>query len=408
MFDPEKSGRPRVALVFGDTDAVQHLRAAVSSHVQIVYDTAAAEFDAARLADAQATAALVNLGGGDWLDAVESRLRAAGVAVVYNDPEISRGLEGWAQARWLRHLTAKLRGSVDYDPPRPATAVQSPPAPEPEPEPEPEAAPAVPSMAVDATENVTVPIVERPLSPVEIASMTVDFGAGPTPIPPPAARGEEMAATHDDGDATDGVELQLATPEADAPVSVAGLPDQPGAASRPAAAPALEPEAADMLDVDTEALSALIDARLAAADDHASPESPAVWRIVQGGGVSAVELAPDALQSEDVASTPAAPLPAAPVDDAEVLNALPSLDDWQLVDPNAPDAPAPSPRHDEHELPAISFDLAGLELVPMEPVVQVELRSEPIDRWMHDVDGQDRDGATKGRRAVPDAKGSHA
>ncbi|HEU4855737.1 MAG TPA: hypothetical protein VFS86_00375 [Rhodanobacteraceae bacterium] len=400
MFDPEKNGRPRVALVFGDAGAAQHLRAAVSSHVQIVYDTAAAEFDVARLADAHATAALVNLGGGDWLDAVESRLRAAGVAVVYNDPEISRGLEGWAQARWLRHLTAKLRGSADYDPPRPVTATQSPSAHEPD---------AVPSMVVDETGNVTVPIVERPLSPVEIASMTVDFGAGPTPIPPPAARGDEMAVPpHDDGDAADGVELQLAALETDAPVSVAGLADPPDAMPQPAVAPVLEPEAADALDVDTEALSAQIDARLAATDDHASPESPAVWRIVQGGGVSPVELAPDALRSEGVAATPAGPSPAAPVDDAEVLNALPSLDDWQLVDPSAPDAPALSPKRDEHELPAVSFDLAGLELVPMEPVVQVELQPEPSGRWMHDVGGQDRDGGTKGRRAVPGAKGSHA
>ena len=120
---PMPSARPRVALVFGDAASAAHLRDAVAGHAEIVYDTPASEFDAARLVESQARAALVNLDGCDWLDSVEARLRETGVAVVFNDPEISRGLEGWAQARWLRHLTAKLRGSSDYDPPRPAASV---------------------------------------------------------------------------------------------------------------------------------------------------------------------------------------------------------------------------------------------------------------------------------------------
>jgi two-component system chemotaxis response regulator CheB/chemosensory pili system protein ChpB (putative protein-glutamate methylesterase) len=122
VLDEKLSIRPRVALVFGDPVSAGHLRDAVASHVQIVYEARAADFDASRLLDSEATAALVNLDSCDWLDAVETRLHDAGVAVVFNDPEISGRLDGWEQARWLRHLTAKLSGSNEYDPPRPATA----------------------------------------------------------------------------------------------------------------------------------------------------------------------------------------------------------------------------------------------------------------------------------------------
>ena len=110
---------PRIALVYGQEAAVAHVREAVGGQVDVVYAASADEFDFTRMHDTRAMAALVNLDGGDWLDAVEARLQEAGVAVIYNDPEISRGLEGWERARWLRHLVAKLRGSRDVDPPRP-------------------------------------------------------------------------------------------------------------------------------------------------------------------------------------------------------------------------------------------------------------------------------------------------
>ncbi|MGN6191507.1 MAG: hypothetical protein ACTHM4_05110, partial [Rhodanobacteraceae bacterium] len=119
MPDRAMETLPRIALVFGDEAAVAHVREAMAGHVEIEYASAAVDFDAARLASAGVASALVNLDGGDWLETVESALHAAGIAVVYNDPEMSQSLEGWSRARWLRHLVAKLRGSRDVDPPRP-------------------------------------------------------------------------------------------------------------------------------------------------------------------------------------------------------------------------------------------------------------------------------------------------
>ncbi|MES2402771.1 MAG: hypothetical protein V4567_00360, partial [Pseudomonadota bacterium] len=171
MLDQKIPARPRVALVFGDADSASHLRDAVASQVEIVYETAAADFDVARVTGAQATAALVNLDDCDSLDSVEARLQDTGVAVVFNDPEISSKLEGWAQARWLRHLTAKLSGSSDFDPPRPIVAPAAPVIAEAV-----SAAEGLPENATPAAAEA-LRVVERPLSPAEIESMTADFGA---------------------------------------------------------------------------------------------------------------------------------------------------------------------------------------------------------------------------------------
>jgi two-component system chemotaxis response regulator CheB/chemosensory pili system protein ChpB (putative protein-glutamate methylesterase) len=379
------SMRPRVALVFGDPDSAGHLRDAVTSHVEIVYEARAADFDAARLRDSQATAALVNLDGCDWLDAVEARLHDAGVAVVFNDPEISSKLDGWEQARWLRHLTAKLSGNNEYDPPRPAAASSQPVV--------------AAAEEVDADHGHAVgtevpaadaaPVVERPLSPAEIESMTADFGAVPEAAVP-AGSDEAPVATSQSVEA-DGAEAPESTgvePELEMQPPAMAVDDTATVSSPDAQAGDPEPGDTDALDVDTEALSAMIDARLAEAENEsegASGGSPEVWRVVEGGSVSAVEP-PSAVPAQEVsepAAIAAAVQPAAPVDDSDVLGALPSLDDWQLVDPDAPIAPAASAKRDEPPQPSTSLDFAGLELVPVEMVAPPEVNSEPVERWMH-------------------------
>lgn len=368
MLDQKIPARPRVALVFGDANAASHLRDAVSGQVEIVYETSAADFDVSRVAGSQATAALVNLEDCASLDNVEARLQEAGVAVVFNDPEISSKLEGWAQARWLRHLTAKLSGSSDFDPPRPVVA---------------QAAPAVAEATIEdlpesgmAAADEALQVVERPLSPAEIESMTASFGALQEPREHSAEIDATMAPVLLDAEsvhtsAASETEAPLASIPADAIVSIAPSPDSHA-----------ERADADALDVDTEALSAMIDARLAAAEGEPEPESPEVWRVIETGDVSAVELPPPAPADAEpaVAST-------APVEEADVLKALPSLDDWQLVDPDVPAAPAANPKRDEAAIPALSIDFAGLELVPVETIVPITLNSEPVERWMHDVSG---------------------
>lgn len=401
MLDQKIPARPRVALLFGAASSADHLRDAVSNHVEIVYEASAADFDISRLVVSRATAALVNLDDCELLDSVEARLQETGVAVVFNDPEISSKLDGWALARWLRHLTAKLSGNSDFDPPRPMAAQTAPVV----------AAAAVEVQSSAETGSAAAPaaedaphIMERPLSPAEIESMTADFGAVQEPsmstadlagtaIAAPAsadvgsARSPALAITEFE------TETPLPAPAAGAMDVAIAMPEKD-----------IEHGDADALDVDTAALSAMIDARLAAAEGEAVPKSPEVWRVIEGGSVSAVELPP--IGPEPVAVAPAAARqPEMPIDDADVLKALPSLDDWQLVDPDAPVAPVP--KRDEHVLPALSIDFGDLELVPMETMVPIELNEEPAERWMHASD--DNGGAPgKSKPATADSKGEHA
>jgi two-component system chemotaxis response regulator CheB/chemosensory pili system protein ChpB (putative protein-glutamate methylesterase) len=404
VHDQKIPARPRVALVFADPDSAGHLRDAVSNHVDIVYETSAADFDVSRVAGSQATAALVNLDDCESLDAVETRLQEAGVAVVFNDPEISGKLDGWAQARWLRHLTAKLSGNSDFDPPRPATPQAAPVIAVPEAQSSTETGSASTSGTSDAPR-----LVERPLSPAEIESMTADFVAVQEPQVSPANFDEAAAAM---SLAADVGNTESATPvaaqiepevETETPPVVVDAMD--GAIAAPN--PGNEHGDHDTLDIDTEALSAMIDARLAAAEGEPVPESPEVWREVEGGNVSAVEL--PSIEPEPIAVASAvASQSAVPIDDADVLKALPSLDDWQLVDPEAPAAPAPPvAKRDEPVAPALSIDFAGLELVPVETVVAVQSNSEPVERWMHVSDDKGNAGG-KERSATPDSKGGHA
>ena len=401
MLDEKIPSRPRVALVFGDPDSAAHLRDALSSHVDIVYETSAADFDAARMAGAQATAALVNLDDCESLGTFESRLQEAGVAVVFNDPEISSKLDGWAQARWLRHLTAKLTGSNNFDPPRPAPA------------------PATPVVAAPATQGPDAPesismfdagdapqLVERPLSRAEIESMTADFVAVQAPQGAPAAFEEAAAAFPAPIEPGDTQPASATAREIGSETEIETLPTEVEPMDEVIAGrgPDVARRESDALDVDTEALSAMIDARLAAAEGEPVPESPEVWRVIEGGTVSAVDLP----SIEEPPQEPVAAVAmAAPVDDADVLQAMPSLDEWQLVDPEAPVVPAPAVKRDEVASPVLSIDFAGLELVPMETVVPVALDPVSNESWIHASDDRTKAGG-KDKPTSAGSKGEQA
>lgn len=298
MIDPVAPVRPRVALVFGETVSAGHLRDAVAAQVEIVYDTSAQDFDTARLVDSGATAALVNLDGCDWVDSIEARLADAGIPVVFNDPDVSSSLEGWDRARWLRHLTAKLCQSVDFDPPRPALRCGG------------------NAMRADAASADTVP---------------------------PAT----------------------VVPAADDVLSDAGGPDPDDS----------------VLDVDTEALSAMIDARLAEAQ-VASPHAVA-GVVFADPGIAAPPGAPEAIPP----GAADAPQPARPIDpaaaDDDPFAELPALAEWQLVDPDAPVVPGTAPVNGRAQPASLPDNLADLQLVPMEASSSVELHTAPIEHWMH-------------------------
>lgn len=358
---------PRIALVFGDAAQVAHVRDALSGQVEIVAEAIGADFDVARLASVHAQAVLVNLDGSDWLGDAAARLDEAGMRTVFNDPEISHKLEGWDQARWRRHLVAKLRGSTDFDPPRPAFGVVAAAAGEPATPAATDAAAAdaSPTGADKAPESAApgfVPVaaesdvLERPLSAAEIESMSARFIA----------------------------------PETAAPRTAVAVP----AARTDAAA---EPD----LDVDTAALSAMIDARLAEAEP-APAAPPAVWdapeKVVAPGIESPVKAGAAEAGEAAVPTLTDVVVPAAPAvaagDEVDVLQGLPALGDWQLVDPDAPVAPVAKPQREPLQAPASALDFAGLELVPMETTAPIELHADPVERWM---------GAKPGKSGIPAA-----
>lgn len=321
MVDPVLPARPRVALVFGDADGAGRLREAVSGHLEIVYETSAADFDAARLADSGASAALVNLDGCDWLEDIQARLGDAGVAVVFNDPAISAKLEGFEQARWLRHLTAKLSGSSDYDPPRPLDT--------------------------------------RP-------------GALPEPV--------------------------FAKPSANVPAEPAFDAEEPTAVDIPAASAApveVDPDGALGLDLDTAALSAMIDARLAETHGTAAPESSEVWRVAEVEAAPAAALTPAGAPEAQPNHGENTRTSATPINEEDVLKGLPSVDEWQLVDPNVPLAESGRQRQEGQPGPAFATGFGDLELVPVDIDIAAPTkpRPEPVERWMQ------VDNPSQGRRA---------
>lgn len=340
MADQAVRELPRIAFVYGDPALAEHVREAIAGCVEIAYATPVEGFDAARLADARVAAALVNVDNADWLDDIQARLDAAGVPAVFNDPDISRQLEGWDRARWLRHLTAKLSGSADFDPPRPEPSssmpeqVASGDALVQEPE----------AGAAPATGDPTQPaaaVVERPLSAQEIETMTADFAN--------AAAADTPATTPDGG----------------------------------------------FLDVDTEALSAMIDAHLAKSEASAEAGANEAWAIADTMQASAAHASRASMDVQsDVgipgghASATGAPAATTVAGDpgADLQDVMPPLDDWQLLDPDSGSMPAVTVDEHKPAEPALPDAFAGLELVPMEAIVPLMPKTDPIERWLDDTD----------------------
>lgn len=184
----------RVALVFEQAEGVEALKAALANAgVQIAAECRASAMDAKAILGSGADAIVVNLDAdlADLLDEVTDALDASERPVIYNDPTASSDLSGWDRARWMRHLSAKLKGNNDVTPPPPpgAEAIPVPMA----------RKTAVPPAAAVYTAAIAVEVPEVsldlaaeaesfPITPVEVDLMEVSFAppAEPEPEPGPA------------------------------------------------------------------------------------------------------------------------------------------------------------------------------------------------------------------------------
>jgi hypothetical protein len=111
-----------VALVFEQEEGVTALKAALANAgVRIAAECKASALDASAILGSGADAIVVNLDAdlADLLDDVTDALDASERPVIFNDPSASSDLSGWDRARWMRHLSAKLKGNSDVTPPAP-------------------------------------------------------------------------------------------------------------------------------------------------------------------------------------------------------------------------------------------------------------------------------------------------
>ena len=123
MQTPE--ARVPIALLSQTGELSRHLREALASAgAPIVYETPAAQLDRDALEQSGARVVIVNLDAevDAHLDEVYALLGDDRYNVIFNEAQVSAQLSGWEQARWARHLAAKIVGGANTDPPRPAGA----------------------------------------------------------------------------------------------------------------------------------------------------------------------------------------------------------------------------------------------------------------------------------------------
>lgn len=309
-----------VALLYQAGQLGSHLKNALGElGAAVVYEAPPASVDREALENSGARVVIVNLDADsdNYIDALYDVLDAGDYEVVFNDAQVSSNLQGWDQARWVRHLGSKiLRKPEIVEPPRPpgAQAVPTPvqksasgvPVAE-KPGPAPAAAVAPPVAVADAVPASERPTVKMPLPPELLAESV-----------PKAAPPQQAAA------GVDAAEL----------AEFAKLLDTPAAAAAPEPAttsPAPIPELGDFA-AELDALFAAADTKSAAATVPA-PKPPAKDEFD-------IALPADF----DLALDEAAPVPDVELDALDIP-----------VDSTAAPAPPPSQAVDElhDEFPAI-------------------------------------------------------
>jgi chemotaxis response regulator CheB len=121
----ERRAEVPIALLYAAHGLQPYLKDALAElGARVVYDAAAAQFDRSALDASGARVVLVNLeaDADADLDALDDLLADDALTVVFNDADVSNRLQGWDQARWARHLAAKIRGAGELNPPRPPGA----------------------------------------------------------------------------------------------------------------------------------------------------------------------------------------------------------------------------------------------------------------------------------------------
>ena len=352
-----------IALLSEQRESGEHLREMVAAlGASIVYESTVSGFDRAALANSQARVVVVNLDGEDdpGFDSVSALLDDDRYEVIFNDAEVSRGLSGWDQARWLRHFAAKISGGADIDPPRP-TGAEAVPMPArrslpadapagPQLDPPPVAAPGRAAVSRnDVPEPVTEPVVIEP-------DLQEDLPAAP-------ATTESLVAEHLDSP----IDVEMPPLERENALSFdldVDLEDTAVASDAPTAAVPVDDFAAFDFDLEFDAPPAStptpaltdFDATVAGFD----PEPDAGETIELPDSAPAAPAAGPNWTLDDMLDGPGElpPVPASAADNFGIETMTPAE---YLAPPVDPDAPVEEPV-------AVSSGLS-LELIPMEEAV---------------------------------------
>ena len=115
----------RAGLVFQAVGLNEHLKVALhDAGVNVVLEIFANAMSLDKIREANLDVFVVNLDPEleDSLEEITDMLDQMRRPVIFNDGAASSGLSGWDQARWARHLAAKITGELDATPPRPLDA----------------------------------------------------------------------------------------------------------------------------------------------------------------------------------------------------------------------------------------------------------------------------------------------
>lgn len=364
---------PAVALLFEDAALGASLRQALQEHgAQIVLEDSATHTTPAMVAGCGAEVVVISLepAAEDAIEGFCDALDLSRQRLVFNDAEVSRRLSGWDQARWARHLAAKILGSADVDPPRPAgaRAVDVPMA-------------AMPSPAVAAVAAEPVPVSAVSSPQADAAHEQVDDSEQPiassTPQPMEIAE-HDTAATG--GDAPTPAVEPISDADLAALFELLPVTTEPVVADESAAAPRADAAGLDAEIAALLAASPLLDA--ADAGPHAPAPPPAT---TEPTAIEDIDAWLARVSTEQQQGTPPAAVADAPVTPpATVLGtdfslapldelppviapaataapaALPDAPDWGLLEFDLPDGFEPPPRA---ATPGAAVEY-GIETVP--------------------------------------------
>ncbi len=353
---PTPEVRVPIALLSQTGESSRHLREALAAAgAPIVYEVHASQLDRDALEQSGARVVVVNLDADvdAHLDDVYALLGDDRYNVIFNESQVSAQLSGWEQARWARHLAAKILGTTSADPPRP------------------EGAQPVPARAPVAREaDPVVPPVASEVPPAPAVETGVELAPAPSmPAPPTHA-------------ALDLSEFDAPAPAATAfdPAAdfgaLAGVPADPVQTGRADPAPALDLSGFDVPAVD-EPVAASLDMPASGTGTFADAPAPA---DDDGGALGFGDL--DDFAGSDGFDTDASAAVAVATD-GQALDAGPDDTGFDFADVFAGDAPA-APM-----APVADLDPAGQIAASAEAIERASEPTSLSDLELLDLDWAD-------------------